>query len=311
MIKPKKLQKKDTIGLISPASLPEDITKIEEGVKYLEKIGYNVEVGKNVGKLNGYLAGSDKERVDDLHYMFQKKEIKAVFCLRGGYGSGRLLDKIDFNIIKKNPKIFVGYSDISALQLAIFKKTKLVTFAGPMIASDFLNDLNNEAEDFFWSMLTSSKKIGKVKSIGERQIQALRKGKARGTLLGGNLSVLVSLLGSNYLPKLDKNILLLEEICEPPYKIDRMFNQLRLSGAFGKISGVILGAFNDCLEENTQKSTLTLGEVIQDYLGDLKIPVLYNFSHGHIKENLTLPIGLSVKINTSKNFIEFSESGVA
>lgn len=310
-IKPKKLQKNDTIGIISPGSSPDDLSKIEDGVKYLENLGYNVEIGKNVGKTNGYLAGNDNERLNDLHYMFQKREIKAIFCLRGGYGSCRLLDKIDFNIIKKNPKIFVGYSDITALHLAIFKKTNLITFAGPMIASDFLEGLNEKAEEFFWSMMTSSKKIGRIKSIGDREIQSLRKGKSHGTLLGGNLSVLTSLLGSDFIPKFDKNILLLEETCEPPYKIDRMFNQLRLAGIFQKTAGVILGSFNNCHEENSEKYTYTLGEVIQAYLGNSKKPVIYNLSHGHIKEILTLPIGLKVKLNADRNYIEFTESGVA
>jgi len=242
--------------------------------------------------------------------MFKNKKINAIFCLRGGYGTGRLLDKIDYNIIKKNPKIFVGYSDITAIQLAVFKRANLVTFAGPMIVSDFVKDLCTEAEAQFWTILTSNKKIGKIKSIGERQIQALVKGKCQGSLLGGNLSVLTSLLGSKFLPRFDKNILLLEETCEPPYKIDRMFNQLRLAGIFKNISGIILGAFNDCREGNSEKDTLTLGEIIQDYLASLKIPVLYNLSHGHLNENLTLPIGLQVKVNGVKNSIEITESAL-
>lgn len=311
IIKPKKLKKNDLIGIISPGSSPDDLSKIEDGVKYLEKLGYNVETGKNVGKTNGYLAGNDNERLEDLHYMFGKKEIKAIFCLRGGYGSGRLLDKIDYNLIKKNPKIFVGYSDITALHLAIFKKTKLITFAGPMLTSDFLQDLHTEAEEQFWSVLTSNKKIGKIKSFGERQIQSLRKGKAQGILLGGNLSVLTSILLSDFLPKFEQNILLLEETCEPPYKIDRMFNQLRLSGILEKSAGIILGAFNDCLEKNAEKKTLTLGEIIHDYLGNSVKPVLYNLSHGHINENLTLPIGLKVKMDGYKNYIEFTESAMS
>ena len=310
ILKPRKLNKKDVIGLISPASSPVDLSKIEDSVSYLEKLGYSVALGKNVGKISGYLAGTDQERVDDLHDMFMKKEIKAIFCIRGGFGSGRLLDKIDYNLIKKNPKILVGYSDITALQKAILKKVGLITFAGPMLLPDFLNEIHPSAEELFWKTLTSNKKIGKIKSIGDKKIQFLKKGKIKGILIGGNLSTFVSLIGSDYLPKLDKCILLLEETCEPPYKIDRMFNQLRLSGIFENSNGILLGAFNDCLENNTEKNTLTLGEVIQDYLGDLKKPVLYNLCHGHIKENLILPIGLNVKINSSKNYIEFAENAV-
>lgn len=311
IIKPKKLKKNDVIGLISPASSPDDLSKIEVGVRYLEGLGYSVETGKNVGKINGYLAGSDKERVEDLHSMFQKKEIKAVFCLRGGYGSGRLLDKIDYNLIKKNPKILVGYSDITALQMAIFKKAGLISFSGPMVVSDLINQIHNTSEEIFWNMLTSSKKIGKLKSIGEKEIQYLRKGKGIGTLIGGNLSTFVSLIGTEFIPKLTNYILLLEDTCEPPYKIDRMFNHLKLSGIFYKSKGVMLGAFNDCIEENPEKNTLTLGEVIQDYLGKLNKPVLYNLSHGHINENLILPFGLKVRLNSSKDYIEFTENAVS
>ena len=310
ILKPRKLNKNELIGLISPASSPDELSKIDDSVSYLERLGYSVVLGKNVGKINGYLAGTDQERVDDLHYMFKKKEVKAIFCLRGGYGSGRILDKIDYNLIKKNPKILVGYSDITSLQMAILKKTGLITFAGPMLLTDFLNQIHPSAEEIFWITLTSNKKIGKLKSIGDKEIQFLRKGRTIGRLIGGNLSTFVSLIGSDYLPKLDKCIILLEETCEPPYKIDRMFNQLRISGILKNSNGVLLGAFNDCLETNPEKNTLTLGEVIQEYLGNLKKPVLYNLSHGHIKENLILPIGLNVKLNSEKKIIEFAEKAV-
>jgi len=310
ILKPRKLNKNELIGLISPASSPDELSKIDDSVSYLERLGYSVALGKNVGKINGYLAGTDQERVDDLHYMFKKKEVKAIFCLRGGYGSGRILDKIDYNLIKKNPKILVGYSDITSLQMAILKKTGLITFAGPMLLTDFLNQIHPSAEEIFWITLTSNKKIGKLKSIGDKEIQFLRKGRTIGRLIGGNLSTFVSLIGSDYLPKLDKCIILLEETCEPPYKIDRMFNQLRISGILKNSNGVLLGAFNDCLETNPEKNTLTLGEVIQEYLGNLKKPVLYNLSHGHIKENLILPIGLNVKLNSEKKIIEFAEKAV-
>ena len=142
IVKPKRLKPGDVVGVISPASSPDDPIKIENGVKYLEKNGYRVVVGKNVGKYLGYLAGSDQERVDDLHSMFKNKDVKAIFCLRGGYGSGRLLDIIDYKIIRNNPKIFIGYSDINALQMAFFTKCGLITFAGPMVAVDFNEEIN-------------------------------------------------------------------------------------------------------------------------------------------------------------------------
>lgn len=310
-IKPKKLKKGELVGVISPASSAEDNLSIESGVKYLEGNGYRVEVGKNVGKIHGYLAGSDGERLNDLHYMFSKKEIKAIFCVRGGYGSGRLLADVNYKLIKNNPKILVGYSDITALQMAIAQKTGLITFAGPMLSVDFNNDVSPFTEEIFWKLITSNKKIGKVHLPGEEKLFQLHKGQAKGRIIGGNLSVFNSLIGTPFLPELKDKILLLEEIGEMPYRIDRMLNQLKMNKVFSKVKGIILGAFRDCNELDPMKRTLSLGEVITEYLKNLKIPVIYNFKHGHIKDFITIPLGLMVKINASKEVVEFTESAVS
>lgn len=308
--KPGKLKKGDLIGIISPASTPDDLTRIDKGVRYLEKLGYNVEVGRNVGQSLGYLAGTDEARLADLHYMFAKKEVKAIFTVRGGYGTPRLLDNIDYSLIRKNPKIFVGYSDITALQMAFLKKAGLVTFAGPMLAVDFWNDVSPFTEEMFWTMVTSRKKFGKVLNPNSEKFHILRSGNAEGQLVGGNLALVTGLMGTAYLPSFKDKILMLEEIGEAPYRIDRMFSQLKLAGVFKQISGVILGRFVDCYESDQFKKTLTLNEVIQDYLGNVELPVVYNFKHGHIKENITLAFGLNYKINTSKCTVEMTESAV-
>jgi muramoyltetrapeptide carboxypeptidase len=311
IIKPKKLSKGDVIGIISPASSTDDFTNVEFGVKYLEKIGYKVEVGKNVGKTHGYLAGNDDERADDFHYMFNRKYINAIMCIRGGYGSTRLLDKIDYKLIKDNPKIFVGHSDITALQMAILNKTGLITFAGPMLAVDFADEVSSFTEEIFWAMVTSNKKIGKIHQPDDEKIFTLVKGVSKGRIAGGNLSLLSSLVGTNYLPELKDKILLIEEVSEVPYRIDRMLNQLRLAKVFNQVKGVILGAFTDCNETDPAKRTLTLGEVIADYFESLKIPVIYNLKHGHIKDSITIPIGIMVKLNASRNYLEIAESAVS
>lgn len=312
IIKPKKLSKGDVIGIISPASSPDDLSKIESGVKYLENLGYRIEVGKNVGKYHGYLAGVDNERVDDLHYMFKKKEIKAIISVRGGYGTPRLLDKIDYNLIERNPKIFIGYSDVTALQMAILCKTGLVTFAGPMLAVDFAdNNISPYTEEMFWPMITSNKKFGKIDLPDDEKIFSLIKGTAKARLVGGNLALVSSLVGTDYLPSMKDKILFLEEIGELPYRIDRMLNQLRLSKILNQVKGVVLGAFIDCNEIDPTKRTLTLGEVISDYFESLNVPVVYNFKHGHIKDNVTLPFGIMFKLNASRNYIEIAESAVS
>ncbi|WKZ70728.1 MAG: LD-carboxypeptidase [Melioribacteraceae bacterium] len=310
ILKPKRLQKGDVIGIISPASSPLDSSLIEKGTSYLERLGYKVEIGKSVGKVLGYLAGSDAERLNDIHSMFRNKNIKAVFSLRGGYGSARLLDKLDYNLIRKNNKIFVGFSDITALQLALYHKAGIITFAGPMVATNFSAEINSFSEEFFWDLITKNRKIGKLKNPNEEKFFVLNKGRGEGKLLGGNLSTIISIMGSKFFPSFRNSILMLEEINEPPYKIDRMFNQLRLANIFNSVKGIILGRFVDCYETDKSKNTLSLNEIIVDYFKNLKIPVIYNVKHGHISDLITLPIGLNTKLNASKGFIEIAETGV-
>lgn len=311
VIKPKRLKKGDLIGVISPASSPSDLERIEKGVNYLEKLGYRVEVGKNVGKTHGYLAGTDDERLEDLHSMFRNKDVKAIFNVRGGYGTGRLLNRINYGLIKKNPKIFVGYSDITALQLAFLKKTGLVTFAGPMVAVDFAAEkVDPFTEEVFWKTITSSRKIGKISNPDNEKFYTLTKGRGEGSLIGGNLALIISLMGTDYQPNFNNSILLFEDIGEEPYRIDRMFYQLKHAKAFSKAKGIVLGRFVDCYIKDKSQPSLTLNDVISDYFSDLKIPVIYNVKHGHIKKNITIPWGLKTKINSSRCFIEVMESAV-
>lgn len=312
IVKPKRLKPGEVIGIISPASSPEDLSKINRGVTYLEKLGYRVEIGKNVGLKEGYLAGSDKQRLDDLHDMFKRKDIRAIFCVRGGYGSGRLLDKIDYNLIKKNPKIFVGYSDINALQSAFFAKTGLVSFAGPMVAVDFHDEVSPFTEEIFWRTITSDKKIGRLKNPRDEKFFTLSKGRAVGRIIGGNLTLLASLMGTEYFPKLKDTILLLEDINEAPYRIDRMLNQLRLAKAFKQIRGVVLGHFVDCVNSDPTSSSFTLNEVVIDYFQtQLRLPVIYNVKHGHIKDNITIPYGVKCVLNASLGFVDITENAVS
>ena len=311
IVKPKRLKKGDVIGIISPSSSPEDLFRINKGVSYLESLGYKVKVGKNVGHYHGYLAGTDEERVNDLHNMFADKNVNAIICVRGGYGSPRLLDKIDFKIIAHNPKIFVGYSDITALQMAFLMKTGLLTFAGPMLAVDFYNSVSPYTEEMFWALVTSNKKFGRIKLPENEKTFTIVKGSAKGRMVGGNLATLASLIGSKYFPDMKNRLLLLEEVSEAPYRIDRMFNQLKLAGIFNTISGLILGAFIDCIELDPEKKTLSLGEVVSDYVDKLKIPIVYNFTHGHLKDNVTVPMGANIKLNASRSIIEISESVVS
>jgi muramoyltetrapeptide carboxypeptidase len=309
-LKPKKLLKGDLIGIISPASSPDDLSLIKSGVKYIEGFGYQTILGKNVGKIRGYLAGTDAERVKDIHEMFSDKKVKAIFCLRGGYGAFRLLDKIDYKLIRNNPKIFVGFSEITALQLAFLKKANLITFAGPMVLPNFSKEVSTYTEENFWRIITSNKKPGRIIFPKINMLSLISSNEVSGIIVGGNLAVFTSLLGTGYLPELKNKILFLEDISEPPYKIDRMLNQLRLNQVFKKVKGIILGSFLDCSESNERKKSLTLEEIWSDYFSSINIPVIHSFSHGHIKDFLTVPIGTKIKFNATKAFVEFTESGV-
>ncbi|MEJ5262071.1 MAG: LD-carboxypeptidase [Ignavibacterium sp.] len=309
--KPARLKKGDIIGLISPASSPDELLRIEESTKYFERIGYKVKIGKNVGKYHGYLAGTDDERVEDLHSMFSDKTVKAIMCLRGGYGAFRLLDKINYKLIQKNPKIFVGYSEITSLQNAIFSKTGLITFAGPMPAVDFVNNISPYTEEWFWKVVTSNKKLGKIKYPENSKLPFINKGIVTARILGGNLAVLSAMLGTEYFPDMKDKILLLEDIDEKPYKIDRMLNQLRLAKVLKSLKGVILGRFVECYETDPNKKTLSLGEVIEHYFKNLKIPTIYTFPHGHIKDFITVPIGLKIGLNATKGAVEYLENAVS
>jgi muramoyltetrapeptide carboxypeptidase len=310
ILKPPALKKGDVIGIVSPASSPDDFTRIEQGVKYLESLGYRVKLGKHIFKRYGYLSSTDDERADDLNEMFADEKVKAIICVRGGYGTPRLLDKVDYNLIKKKPKIFVGYSDITALQLAIFKKTGLVTFSGPMLAVDIYSNFDSFAEDFFWRILTSREKKIEIKNPNGVELNTLKSGKATGTLLGGNLSLIASIMGTKYQPSFNGSVLVIEDIGEEPYRIDRYLSQLKNSGVLYKINACILGQFTDCAPKELEKS-LTLEQIFNDYLGNLKIPVISNLSYGHIPQKLTLPLGARVRVDAKRQKITIIESVLA
>lgn len=308
IIKAKKLNKGDVIGFISPSSPVENPDKINRAVNYFEKCGYRVELSENLNKQCGYLAGTDEERIDDIHEMFRNKNIKAIMAVRGGYGASRLLRKLDYSLIKRNPKIFCGYSDITVLQNAIYNKTGLITFAGPMPAVDFWSEADSYTEEVFWDMLTEVR-VPSVKLPEGERLYSLTKGKTQGRIIGGNLSLFDSLPGTKFIPSPEGNILFLEEVSESPYRIDRMLAHLLNSNYLEKISGILLGGFTDCIEHDLDKKSLNLGEVIQNFFHkETDKPAVYNFSHGHLVKNATLPIGIMVEIDADAVTVNYLES---
>jgi muramoyltetrapeptide carboxypeptidase len=310
IIKPPRLRKGDVIGLIAPASTPSSEEKILKGALYLEQLGYRIKCGKHIRTVYGYLAGSDDERSADFNDMVHDKNVKAIFAIRGGYGTPRLLQKIDYRALKANPKIIVGYSDITALQLAIFRKIGLVTFSGPMTGSEMWRDFDAYTEEKFWRLLTSNKKIGTMKNPANEPWLTLRAGKASGRLLGGNLSLLACLMGTPYQPAMENSILVLEDVEESPYRVDRMLAHLLNAGILHKLQALVFGKFTDCVPNNPNDPFLTIDQVQEDFVNKIECPAVANFQYGHIAKKLTLPWGLKTKIDTKKNKLEIVESAV-
>jgi muramoyltetrapeptide carboxypeptidase len=310
ILKPPRLNKGDLIGIVSPASPINDPTNIDRGVRYLESLGYRTLVGAHARNVLGYLAGSDEERLSDLHTMFADKKVKAIFCVRGGYGTPRLLRLLNYRLIARNPKILLGFSDITAIQLALWKRCRLVTFHGPMLGVDMAGTIDPFSEETLWRMLTSAKK-GPALEFRADEGLTYREGKAVGCLLGGNLSLVVNLIGTKELPVFMNAVLFLEEIGEEPYRIDRMLTQMRNTGVLKGIKGVLGGRFIDCVPKDPKIPSRTTEEILQELAELLRVPFLAGLPFGHTTRKLTLPVGIRVKVDVSKRRIEFLESAVS
>ena len=309
-IKPKPLARGDVIGVISPASAPSSEEKIDKGAEYLERLGYRVKLGKHVRAVRGFLAGTDEERAADVNEMFADEQIKAIIAVRGGYGSPRLLPLINYNLIKHNPKIFVGYSDLTALQLALYKKTGLVSFSGPMVGVEMFKGIDPFTEEHFWQMITSTKKLVTLHNPDSRGLKPIGKGKASGVLIGGNLSLITSIAGTRYLPSFKNSILFFEETQEEPYRFDRMMNQLALAGIFKDAKGIVIGELTDIKPAETAKPYLTAEQIVADYLSSLSKPILAGLAYGHVPRKLTIPIGIRATVDTAQRSLSLLEAAV-
>ncbi len=286
LIKPKKLEKGDTISIIAPSGGVESDENLLRATAYLKSLGYNVKWGKNVLKSNKYLAGTDNERLEDLHNAFKDKGINAIIALRGGYGAIRLINKIDYNLIKQNPKIFAGYSDITGLSAMLLKHSGLITYSAPMINGDFGIKSKDKftIDNFFKTVATTEKQEIKAQTI-------LKEGKASGITFGGNLATLVSLCGLDFIPN-QKFIFFAEDLNEPVYKLDKMFTQLLNIEEFRKnISGIVFGEFLDI--DNDEWLNSLQKEIVQE----LKVPAISGLKITHAREKLTIPIGIESAIS--------------
>lgn len=303
----KKLKKGDTIGIIAPASCT-TYEKVLEAKKNIEDMGYQVILGECTKKQWYSYAGTDEERAEEINSFFADKNIDAIICMRGGYGSNRLIELLDFEIIKRNSKIFVGYSDITTLHIALNEKANLITFHGPMAVSNFTGNYNRDTYENFIEILSNSKYEQSIKNI-TKELKVLNEGRAKGKLVGGNLATLIATLGTEYDLDYNGKILFLEEIGEKTYKIDRFLNQLKKHGVFEKIEGLVLGDFKNCIQDS--EKDMTLLEVFQNYFKELKKPVIYNFESGHSEPMLTLPLGAICEIDTYNKELKVLERVVS
>jgi muramoyltetrapeptide carboxypeptidase len=295
-LKPKRLRPGDILGIIAPAGWASRET-ITAGVQWLEVRNFRTRLGRSTEQQRGYLSGPDEARAADINEMFAASDIAGIICLRGGYGSMRLLDLLDYDRIRENPKVFVGFSDITALHAAISLNTGLVTFHGPMVASSMAGGLSEYTQDYFMRALTSAQPLGPVINPPQcRSPVVIAPGMAQGPLAGGNLSILAALLGTPYEIETQGKILCLEEVNEAPYRLDRMLTQLLLAEKLQPAAGIIMDACTGC-DKDEETPGFTVEEVLRDRLGSLGIPVLYHMYFGHTREQATLPLGITATLD--------------
>lgn len=310
MIRPKALKTGDTIGIVAPSS-PTSEENVKKSEKKLKDLGFKVKMGEGLYESYGYLAGKDELRARDLNNMFLDKEVDGIICIRGGYGTPRILELLDYEGIKNNPKVFIGYSDITALHIAINQICDLITFHGPMVSSNMIDKFSDFSRESLFRNIFYSETIGLVENpIGE-EIETINGGVAEGEIIGGNLSLIADTLGTPYEIDTKDKILLIEEIGEEPYNIDRMFTQLRLAGKLEESSGIILADWNGC-EAKTDEydESLTLMEVIEDIIKPVGKPTIYNLKSGHCKPMITIPLGVKARLKADKKELYIEESTV-
>jgi len=315
-IKPTRLVPGDTIGIIAPASAPPDPGNIDHCLRAIERLGFKPKLAPNVRKRWGFLAGSDRERAADLMRMVLDRSVKAIVCVRGGYGTARLLSLLDYQAIRANPKILLGYSDITSLHCAFLKKANLVTYHGPMLNSDFIKETCPEftLQGFLRTLTTPKIPGGICQGYKGKTVAILRRGKASGPLIGGNLSLLCSPLATPFQPSFAGAILFLEDLDEVPYRFDRMLTHLLNAGLLQRVAGIAIGINENCEDPHARKMKeyrQTLDDVLTERLLPLKVPLVTGLPFGHVPYNATLPVGLRATLDANKGDLVINETAVS
>jgi len=301
---PSKLEKGDMVAIIAPSS---PVTKEEADLcrNLVENMGYKVKMGKTTYRsIHGYSAGTGQEKADDLHQMFADPEIKAIWCIRGGDTSAHLVDKLDYELIRNHPKIFVGYSDVTNLHVNFNQKCDLITFHGPMVKSNMLHDFDDFTKRSFEAALTMEEEVLLENPEGV-DFQVMVEGYAKGTIVGGNLTLLTSMIGTPYEVNTKGKILFIEDIGESVRRLDRMMYQLKYSNKLQDAAGFIVGDFAEC--DNREDEHYTVIELLKDLLLQYKKPVMYNIQSGHCFPMSTIPFGVTCTIDTNFKSIKFTK----
>ncbi len=294
LLKPPPLNTGDTIAIISPAGTVEP-SQLQEAINKLEALGYRVVLGNSVYNNKGYLAGTDRERLDDLHWAFESGEVNGIICARGGYGSTRILDGLDSSLVRNNPKILVGYSDITALLLAMNRLCGMVVFHGPM-ASDLYNKDEGNAE---WLLRVMGDPA--PLSLELKGCPILRPGRVRGKVLGGNLSLICHLIGTPFMPSFEEAILVVEDRGEVPYRIDRMLTHLLQSRSLDGVKAILMGDFSGC------GSREEIEALFLEVARRLDLVLVSGIPVGHGPRNMTFPMGIEAELDTNEGVLRFME----
>ena len=293
-VRPPRLKPGDTIGIVAPAG-PFDPEKFIKGKSVLESMGFQTFFDDDIFQKHGFLAGTDIHRADQVNRLFADPTVQAIFCARGGYGSMRILSLLDFETIQTHPKIFLGFSDISALLSVLYDRCGLVTFHGPVVTT--LAKASEKTIMAMKTVLTSDVSLELIPENGK----VIKSGVCSGVLIGGNLTTLCHLVGTSFVPNFKGKILLIEDVGEMPYRIDRMLTQMKLAGCFNEIVGLILGGFKECGYLNE------VVEIFSNIFEDADIPILTGFEVGHGEHNLTIPMGLGATLDTKSKKLLFHE----
>jgi len=329
-IKPPRLNPGDTIAIVAPASAPPDPKAVDRSAAILEELGFRPRLAPNVRKRRGFLAGSDRDRASDLMKMVNDRKVRAILCVRGGYGTARILPLLDYKAIRAHPKIFIGFSDITSLHCAFLAKSNLVSFHGPMLNSDLIKpDCPSFTLESLFRTIMRPAASGSLNSLLDRPLSldsklktknlklphsiALRRGIASGALIGGNLSLLCTTIGTPYQPSFKNRILFFEDLDEVPYRFDRMLTQLLNAGLLQQVAGVAIGINANCEDpkaKTCKEYRQSLPDVFKERLLPLKIPVVMNLPFGHVPLNATLPIGVRATLDGNKADLVITEAAV-